>query len=281
MINRVPFFGLVLSLLFCQALRGFGADSTNQESVKKLPLPAEVFEFQGHTAFLILPAQPTNPIPWVWYAPTLPGLPGKEEKWMFEQFTNAGMAIAGIDVGESYGSPNGRAVFTAFYNELVSKRAFSEKPCLLARSRGGLMLYNWAVEHPHSVAGIAGIYPVCDLTSYPGIRKASRAYNMTEKELADQLAANNPVDRVESLAKAHVPIFHMQGDSDTLVPLEKNSAALERQYRKYGGQMTLMVIKGQGHNMWPGWFHSQELVDFIIANATGKTPGNAAGDGQR
>ena len=62
-----------------------------------------------------------------------------------------------MDVGESYGSPRGRAAFSALYSELVERRGFSRNPCLLARSRGGLMLYNWAAEHPESVAGIAGI----------------------------------------------------------------------------------------------------------------------------
>lgn len=245
----------------------------NQETIKpskNLPIPGEVFGIQGHTAFLILPGQPAAATPWVWYAPTLPGLPGPEEKWMFEQFTNAGIAIAGIDVGESYGSPKGRALFTALYEELVQKRGLSKKPCLLARSRGGLMLYNWAVEHPESVAGIAGIYPVCDLRSFPGIKTACRAYDMTEEQLADRLDAHNPINRVGPLAKARVPIFHIHGDRDLTVPLEKNSAALAQRYGQCGGQMKLTVIKAQGHNMWPGWFQCRELVDFIIANATGK-----------
>ncbi|MEI6783261.1 MAG: hypothetical protein WCQ21_20350, partial [Verrucomicrobiota bacterium] len=46
---------------------------------KDLPLPGEVFLVSGHTAFLI-PAN-TNAVGklkgWVWYAPTLPGLPGQ------------------------------------------------------------------------------------------------------------------------------------------------------------------------------------------------------------
>jgi hypothetical protein len=32
------------------------------------------------------------------------------------------------------------------------------------------MLYNWAAENPERVAGIAGIYPVCDLRSYTVLR---------------------------------------------------------------------------------------------------------------
>jgi hypothetical protein len=29
----------------------------------------------------------------------------------------------------------------------------------------------------------------------------------------------------------------------------------------------LEVVKGQGHNMWNGWFQSQALVDFVIKHA--------------
>jgi hypothetical protein len=50
---------------------------------------------------------------------------------MFERFLAAGIAVAGVDVGESYGSPQGRAQFTAFYQELIGKRGFSRKPVLL------------------------------------------------------------------------------------------------------------------------------------------------------
>jgi hypothetical protein len=264
-------------LLAMVALRGDtasawqGQPSTprNGQPSKKLPMPGEVFEVGGHTAFLILP-EPERRVagmPWVWYAPTLPGLTGAEETWMFHKFLDAGIAVAGIDVGESYGSPDGRAIFTSFYRQLVGKRRFSEKPCLLARSRGGLMLYNWAVEHPQSVGCIAGIYPVCDLRSYPGIDKAAGAYGMAPERLTEVLAQHNPVDRVEPLAKAGVPVLHIHGDVDRVVPLESNSAELARRYRRFGGEMTLKVIKGQGHNMWPGWFQCQELVDFVIAHA--------------
>ena len=52
---------------------------------KVLPLPGEVMSIRGHTAFVIVPPSAGKPIPWVLYAPTLPGLPGTEEKWMFER----------------------------------------------------------------------------------------------------------------------------------------------------------------------------------------------------
>jgi pimeloyl-ACP methyl ester carboxylesterase len=251
-------------LLVVQAVAG----EAEKPVAKKLPIDGQVFQVEGHVAFLILPKEQDRgtPTPWVWYAPTLPGLPGPEERWMFERFLAAGIAIAGVDVGESYGSPKGRAGFSALYEELTGKRGLSKKACLLARSRGGLMLYNWACENANSVACIAGIYPVCNLTSYPGIAKACGAYGMTEAALTEQLKQHNPIDRLAPLAQAGVPIFHIHGDVDTAVPLQNNSGEVSRRYRELGGKMELMVPPGQGHNMWTGFFQCKELVEFVIAN---------------
>ena len=242
-----------------------------QNSPAKIP-PRDSFQIAGRQAFTILPpdaSRKNEPLPWVWYAPTLgQRYPGKEEAWMFARFLDQGIAIAGIDVGESYGNPQGRAQFQALYKELTGKRGFSKKPVLLARSRGGLMLYNWAVEHPESVGGVAGIYPVCNLASYPGLKKAALAYQKTAEELQTALSAHNPIDRLAPLAEAKVPIHHIHGDQDKVVPLEENSGKLAERYRALGGPIQLDVIEGQGHNLWKGWFESESLTRFIIEQAT-------------
>ena len=227
----------------------------------------------NHQAFVLEPPMSLRidgPMPWVWYAPTLGRhLPGGAEQWMFDRLHAAGIAIAGVDVGESYGSPQGRAVYQAFFEELTGRRGYRSKPVLLARSRGGLMLYSWAVEHPHSVGAVAGIYPVCNVASYPGVARAAPAFGMTAPQFARVLAKHNPVDRLEALAAARVPIFHLQGDSDRVVPHEKNSGLLAERYKALGGPVKIKLIEGQGHNMWRGWFESQELTDFMIARALG------------
>ena len=224
---------------------------------------------EGHQAFLILPKQAANDasIPWVWYAPNLPRLPGDAENWMFDRFLAAGIAIAGVDVGESYGSPDGRNAFDKLRSYLIKKHDLSTRPCLLARSRGGLMLYNWAAQNAQHVAGIAGIYPVCNLISYPGLAKACGAYNLSEAQLTAALPQHNPIDRLASLAAAKVPIFHIHGDQDRVVPLVNNSGEVHARYTKLGGSMVLKTAAGQGHNMWRGFFESQELVDFVINRA--------------
>ena len=255
--------------LFAVLLLATSADLCAVDSPpKKLPLPGEVFNVRDHAAFLI-PATSVaagKPKPWVWYAPTLPKLPGGAEKGMFEKFTVAGIAIAGIDVGESYGSPAGRALYSALYDEMTT-RGYAAKPVMLGRSRGGLMALCWAVEHANKVGGFAGIYPVCNLASYPGIARAAPAYELPPEVLQRHLADHNPVDRLAALARAGVPFFAIHGDADKTVPLDANSALVKSRYEALGGTMQLIIPPGQGHSMWDGFFQCEELIRFVLRHA--------------
>jgi predicted amidohydrolase/predicted esterase len=249
----------------------FAARLGAEEPVKRLILPGESFLVEGRPAFILLPPEERRqkPQPWVMYAPTLPAYPDSHEKWMHEQFLAAGVAVAGIDAGEAYGSPNGQKLMSALYDELTQNRGFAAKPCLLGRSRGGLWVSSWAIANPDKVAGIAGIYPVFDLTTYPGLAKAAPAYGMTAQELESSLTDHNPIARIDVLAKAKVPVCIIHGDTDKVVPLAKNSAILAERYKQAGAadSVTLIVAEGQGHNFWEGFFRCQELVDFTVQRA--------------
>lgn len=256
----------VFSLLLYSA-SGASAD----EPVKKLVLPGESFLIEARPAFIMTPkvVPSSGDKPWVFYAPTLPGYPDEHEKWMHEQFLNAGVAVAGIDVGEAYGSPKGRELFTAFYLEMTSRRGFAKRPCLLGRSRGGLWVSSWASENTDKVAGIAGIYPVFDFRTYPGLANAAPAYGLTVDQLTAQQLDLNPIERVSKLARAKIPALLIHGDQDTVVPLKENSAEFLARYRAERAEdlVKLIVAKDQGHNYWEGFFRCQELVDFVIARS--------------
>ena len=178
-----------------------------------------------------------------------------------------GFAIAGIDVGESYGNPQGRAAYDALHQVLTRDFGLSPRACLLPQSRGGLMLYNWAAEHPDRVACIGGIYTVCDLASYPGLDRAAKAYGMPAEQFRDHLAEHNPIDRLKPLADAKVPIFHIHGDADRIVPLERNSAELIKRYKALGGPGELLIIPGWGHAEVDAFFQSQRLLDFFFSHS--------------
>ena len=238
---------------------------------RRLKLPAEAVDVGGRPAFILPAAEAkrSKPQPWILYAPALPDYPDDHEGWMHRQFVAAGVAVAGIDADEAYGSPRGRAAFDALYKELVERRGFAPKPCLVGRSRGGLWVLSWAADHPDQVAGIAGIYPAFDLRTYPGLEKAAPAYQLSVSKLQSSLAKHNPIERAGVLAKARTPAFFIHGEDDAVVPLKDNSAEFAARYKQAGAEdrVTLQVIKGQGHNFWPGFFECQELVDFAIARA--------------
>lgn len=138
---------------------------------------------------------------------------------------------------------------------------------MLGRSRGGLMNLSWAAANPDKVGAFAGIYPVCDLASYPGVERAAGAFELKPAQLKERLKEFNPVDRLGGLAKAKVPLFAIHGDVDKVVPLEANSGRVKERYATLGGTMTLVVPPQQGHNMWPGFFQCRELVEFVVAHA--------------
>ncbi len=131
------------------------------------------------------------------------------------------------------------------------------------------MVTSWAIENPDKVAGIAGIYPVFDLRTYPTLDKVAPAYNLTLAQLKAQLAELNPSERIGVLARDRVPAFLIHGDDDKVVPLKENSAEFVAKYRAAGaGQsVTLIVAPGQGHNFWEGFFRCRPLVDFAIDRA--------------
>lgn len=242
------------------------------EPIKKLILPGESFRIDGHPAFILWPEESLRkqPQPWVFYAPTLPDYPDENEKWMHEQFLAAGVAVAGIDVGEAYGSPESCAVFDKLYDELTERRGFAQRPCLLGRSRGGLWVTSWACSHPDRFSGLAGIYPVFDFRTYPGLEKAAAAYELTTDELTRRNNELNPIQKMVALARARLPVFIIHGDQDTVVPLAENSATFAATYHAAGADdaLELIVASGQGHNMWEGFFRCQPLVDFVVKHAT-------------
>jgi alpha-beta hydrolase superfamily lysophospholipase len=245
---------------------------------KKLVVPGEVFTVAGRTAFIFTPALPADatagPTPWILYAPTLPSYPDAAERWMHERFTEAGIAVAGIDTGESYGSPEAVAAMEALHAEMV-RRGHAKKPAVLGRSRGGLWASSWAIAHPELTAGVGGIYPVYDWRTYPGVEKAAPAYGLTAADLAARAAELCPIERIDVAARAGVPFCIIHGDSDAVVPVGPNSAELKKRYEAAGkGDLVrLIVAEGQGHSFWEGFFRCEPVVEFLIDRArTGARP---------
>ena len=104
---------------------------------RQVLINAERFRIADRHAFLMKPEQPAETgkgKPWIFYGPTLPGTPDRHESWMHERFLAAGVAVAGIDVGEAYGSPQSQRFFDALHQEMVS-RGYSPREASFARAQ--------------------------------------------------------------------------------------------------------------------------------------------------
>lgn len=240
--------------------------STKPEGAKPAPKKAEVFEIEGNKAFLYAAPEPAKGKPWIWYAPVVKGdVIIVRHTAYYDAFMQAGLAIAGFDLGEVRGSPESSVKFTRFYDEMV-KRGYSTKPILLGQSRGGIMTLAWAVRNPEKVQAWVGIYPVCNLASYPlkSSKKETLAdFAMTEEKLVAKLGEFNPIHNLEGLAKHKVPMFSVHGDKDGTVPYADNTKLLQEKYEAAGGTCSVKVIASEGHVISPAFFECQELIDFV------------------
>ena len=241
-------------------------------AITKLPFPSTVFEVEGREAFVMESDEPAEGRPWIWYAPTLQVLPDNSHAFYFEPLLKQGVAVAGIDLGEVRGAPRSSEQFLNFYHAMVEK-GYATKPLLLGQSRGGLMLLCWAFRNPDKVQAFVGIYPVCNLTSWPlNYTKAAvlADYAMSESELLEQLERFNPPSNMEALAKNRVPMFMVHGDSDEWVPVEDNSGLIKDAYKTYGSDIELKIIPGEGHNMAPAFFKNESLLEFMLKQSVEK-----------
>lgn len=227
-----------------------------------LPTPNDTSNFNGYPQYnfnlaigkkevpchLVLPQTYAEGQPWVLRA----------RFWGHEPQTDIallehGFAIAYCDVAGLYGSPDALKRWDRFY-DLMTRNGFSKKVVLEGMSRGGLPVYNWAVRHPERVACIYADAPVMDLKSWPlksspdDTRQMMQAYGFkTDKQL--QSWAKNPIDHAAALAKAGVPILHVVGDADDVVPVAENTAVFEQRYTAAGGTNMEVIHKpGVGHH---------------------------------
>jgi len=230
----------------------------------------ESFDVEGHKGYLQAAPTAAAGKPWIWYAPNVGGkFIILQHKFYTDAFLRAGIAIASYDLGEVRGAPGSTAKFTHFYDAMV-QRGYSRKPILLGQSRGGLMTLAWACGNPDKVKAWAGIYPVCNLESYP-LRMSKKEtladFGMEESQLRAKLHEFNPVSLLDGLAKQKVPMFSVHGDKDGTVPLEENTLLLQQRYQAAGGTCEVKIIPGRGHEVSPAFFECQELVDFVLKQA--------------
>jgi pimeloyl-ACP methyl ester carboxylesterase len=221
-----------------------------------------------------------------WVVEPRKALPGNLWAWSMEfpdafvercaapQLLDTGYFYAHIVVGNTFACPKAIEQFNAFYQTLTTQ-GLNKKAVLIGISRGGLYAYRWAAENPGKVGAIYGDAPVCDFKSWPAGKGKGKGSPADWKDLiadygfrdeAEALACtNNPIDTLAPLAAAGIPIVHVVGDIDDVVPVAENTAILEMRYRELGGTIQVIHKPGVGHHPH-GLDNPAPVVGFIIKN---------------
>jgi pimeloyl-ACP methyl ester carboxylesterase len=242
------------------------------------------FPVDGQTATVVLPIKAAAGNPWVWHGEFFGHKPAPDIALL-----HLGFHVAYLSVPDMLGSPKAMAHWEVFHHELTSRHDLAQKPGLVGLSRGGLYVYNWATSHPDKVACIYGDAPVCDFKSWPGGRGTGpgspRDWQLVLssygfKTEAEALAyRGNPVDQLAPLAKARIPLLHVFGDADEVVPWTENTGLIDERYRKLGGNITLIRKPGVKHHPH-GLDDVSPIVGFFWKNAgpavVGRTPEDRA-----
>lgn len=237
-------FFLVMAAGFCAAA---GIDWRPLRQDTWHGFPRFHMKVDGCNAWVVPPPKPAAGNPWVWCM---------EFPQAFDTRTGAiplvkaGYHYIHIQVGNTFGAPPAQKHFDAFYDFIVSK-GLQQKGSLIGISRGGLYAYGFARRHPDRVVTVYGDAPVCDFKSWPGGKGKGKGSAGDWKsllslyEFKDDAAAlaydGNPLDlsTLRILRKAGIPLIHVVGDADRVVPVSENTAILEKRYREMGGTITV------------------------------------------
>lgn len=215
------------------------------------------FPVAGMNVTVVEPATPRPGRPWLWRGE------------FFGAYAEADVALVRdgwhlvyVSVPNQFGSPRAMAAWEAAYDVLTREHGLHRKPGLIGLSRGALYCMAWAAAHPDRTLAVDLDNGVCDARSWPGGRVKGLGTGAGSAEewqnylrafgFPDDTAAIayklNPVDHLEPLARARIPLLLLYGDRDGTVPHAENSEVVYRRYLAMGGPVERIVKPGQDHH---------------------------------
>ncbi|WP_162130528.1 SGNH/GDSL hydrolase family protein [Schlesneria paludicola] len=221
-------------------------------------------------AFLIEPKEPATGKPWIWRTEFF----GHEPQTDLE-LLKRGFHVAYIDLQNLYGAPVAMEPMDALYAEVTKTYGLAPRVVLEGFSRGGLFALNWAAKNPEKIACIYNDAPVCDFKSWPAGKgtgvgspadweRLKGVYGFKNDAEAEAYRLN-PVDNLAPLAAAKIPLLHVCGETDDVVPLAENSTLVAQRYKELGGAITLIVKPHCNHHP-----HSLKdptrIVNFVLSH---------------
>ncbi|MCX6909568.1 MAG: GDSL-type esterase/lipase family protein [Verrucomicrobia bacterium] len=230
------------------------------------------FVVDGRAGFVVAPKSAAPGKPWAWRTEFFGHEPQGDIALL-----GKGFHVAYYKVSDMYGAPQAIEWMRQFQEHV--ERQFGLAPCAVLEgfSRGGLYAFNYAATHPDKVAALYLDAPVLDVRSWPGGKgkgvgskgcweQCLRIFNLTEETAKD--FKGSPLDRIEPVAKAKIPILSVCGETDKVVPFEENTAILAKRYRELGGEIEVICKPNCDHHP-----HSLKdptrIVNFILRHTPG------------
>jgi len=246
-IFRTALFILLANLMIACSQSG---ETPPQGSEPYLHYKYETGSILGRRTLVVFPETVDPQRRWIWRARFLGHQPQVDLKLL-----EMGYHLAYIDVTDTWGNTTAIKAWDTFYKHVTEKYSLSSKVVLEGMSRGGLIVYNWANRNPEKIQAIYADAPICDIQTTQFKNTILEAYGLTEAQaLAEKL---NPVDSLEGLASLKIPIIHVVGDQDKIVPVAQHSAKLKNNYEKLGARLKLIHKPDSGH-------HPHSLADPTV-----------------
>jgi pimeloyl-ACP methyl ester carboxylesterase len=273
---------ILLILFYFFASSAFSYGEPFQDSIPQFPGKKTVwkgftrydFEFNGRACRVVCPDKPAPENPWIWNA--------RFPDWHTDIdsiLLSRGFFVTNINTDEFNGSPGGVAVWDEYFKYLTTTFGFEKRVALEGISRGGLYVYNFAKKFPWRISCIYAEAPVCDIKSWPGgfgkgkgspsdWQLVLQSYGFKDDAEAKAFR-DNPVDNLEGLALAKVPVLHMIGLNDEIVPPEENTYILINRYIRLGGIATVVPCTRAKQDLNGHHFDIETpslVADFVTQN---------------
>jgi len=226
------------------------------------------FQFEGRTCYIVDPKWDATGKPWLWRA----------RFWGYRPEVDLALLAQGyhlvyMDVAEMLGNQEAVGHWNDFYKLLTTTYHLNRKAEMEGMSRGGMYVYAWAEQNPDKVAAIYADAPLCDVKSLLALHNGqpeSARWKMAVDafgfhDVKEALAyRGSPIDNLAPLAKAGVPLLHVVGGADTVVPVEENTRIMEQRYKALGGSIQVIVKPGVGHVH--GLDDPMPIIEFLVAH---------------
>lgn len=215
-------------------------------------LEARKGELNSQTVHIVIPDHPKPGNLWLWKTEFLGAFANAEV-----ELVRRGYYLVHLEMPNHLGCPKAVALGEEMVETLTSEFGFAPEVGLIGMSRGGLWAFNWAIQNPEKTAFVWGDNPVVDFKSWPGGKGVGpgnetnwetclEVYELTEEEAL--VWPYNPVDQLEVLAKADIPVLLVYGDADEVVPIEENALLVKERYLALGGRYEEIVKPGGKHH---------------------------------